>query len=77
MRLDRFQNSYGSEGGSIISFVDSLTGSETYDRLRQLFDKLLKMSSDQDKWDVRDTRFSDEMETERWRSRCKSRSAGL
>jgi len=74
---DRFQNSYGSEGGSIISFVDSLTGSETYDRLRQLFDKLLKMSSDQDKWDVRDTRFSDEMETERWRSRCKSRSAGL
>jgi len=54
---DRFQSSYGPEGVSLVGFVDSLTGTETYERLRQLFNKLLKLGTEQDKWDVQDTLF--------------------
>ena len=52
---DRFQSSYGPEGVTLVGFVDSLSSGETYERLRALFDKLLQLGAEQDKWNIQET----------------------
>jgi DNA repair ATPase RecN len=52
---DRYQGSFGSEGATVIGYLDSFSGVDGYDKLRTLFTTLANLDLDQDKWKIRDT----------------------
>jgi hypothetical protein len=51
----RFQDRHGQEGAQLIGFLQGFGGSESYQNLRALFDRLASLGRDQDKWDLSTT----------------------
>jgi hypothetical protein len=51
---DRYRGSYGAESSSVIGYVDSFAGRESYEKLRDLFGKLGALELEQSKWIIQD-----------------------
>lgn len=51
---EHFQNSYGTEGLEIVKYVSSYGKGDSYENLKALFEKLIGIELDQDKWDIKD-----------------------
>jgi hypothetical protein len=49
---DRYQGSYGTEGASVMGFVDTFTGHDRYEKLRDLFGKLQTLDLEQATWKI-------------------------
>jgi len=50
---ERFQSRHGAEGGGLLEYVTSFSGTESYDRLSALFASLRDIDVSEDKWQVR------------------------
>lgn len=50
----RFQGSYGTESGSVIGYVDTFSGRDGYEKLRDLFGKLQALDLVQASWKIED-----------------------
>lgn len=50
--LSRFQGSHGSESGAVIGYVDSFSGRDGYEKLRDLFEKLQTLDITQTSWKI-------------------------
>ncbi len=51
---DRFQGRYQSDGASFFGFLDTYSGNDGYEKLRDLFLKLQHLDIDQEKWIIKD-----------------------
>jgi hypothetical protein len=51
---DRFQGRHQSDGASFFGYLDTYTGNDGYEKLRDLFAKLQNLDVDHDKWKIQD-----------------------
>lgn len=51
---DRFQGCYPADGAGFFGFVDKYSGSDAYEKLREMFATLQSLDIDQDKWNVQE-----------------------
>ncbi len=51
---ERFQGRYQSDGASFFGFLDTYSGKDGYEKLRDLFAKLQNLDIDQGKWTIQD-----------------------
>jgi DNA repair ATPase RecN len=52
---DRFQSRYGTEGTSLVSYLQGFGKPEAYQNLRAVFGKLHELELSADRWDINDT----------------------
>jgi DNA repair ATPase RecN len=53
----RYQGSFGPEGATVISYLDSFTGRDGYEKLQALFTTLASLDLEQAKWKIEDAFF--------------------